>query len=69
MLTFLLTLLVSGNNLSAAVGTIDILVNNAGILSTFSWDEFDDAKVKRIFDINVDAEIQKTLKKLELSSD
>ncbi len=41
------------NEIHKKMGTIDILVNNAGILSTFSWDEFDDAKVKRIFDINV----------------
>jgi 3-oxoacyl-[acyl-carrier protein] reductase len=35
------------------MGTIDILVNNAGILSAFSWDEFDDDKVRKIFDINL----------------
>jgi 3-oxoacyl-[acyl-carrier protein] reductase len=35
------------------MGSIDILVNNAGILSAFSWDEFEDEKVKKIFDINV----------------
>ena len=35
------------------MGTIDILVNNAGILSSFSWDEFDEEKVRKIFDINL----------------
>jgi 3-oxoacyl-[acyl-carrier protein] reductase len=41
------------NEIHRKMGTIDILVNNAGILSTLSWDEFDDLKVKKIFDINL----------------
>jgi 3-oxoacyl-[acyl-carrier protein] reductase len=48
------------NEIHKKMGAIDILVNNAGILSTISWDEFDDAKIKRIFDINVMGSIYTT---------
>ncbi|WMT51821.1 MAG: SDR family oxidoreductase [Ferroplasma sp.] len=41
------------NDIHSKMGTIDILVNNAGILSAFSWDEFNDDMVKKIFDINL----------------
>ncbi len=41
------------NEIHRKMGTIDILVNNAGILSAMSWEEFDDARVKKIFDINL----------------
>jgi 3-oxoacyl-[acyl-carrier protein] reductase len=41
------------NDIHNKMGTIDILVNNAGILSAFSWDEFNDEKIRKIFDINL----------------
>ena len=48
------------NEIHKKMGTIDILVNNAGILSAFSWDEFEDAKIKKIFDTNVMGSIYTT---------
>ncbi len=39
------------------MGKIDILVNNAGIFDLFSWNEFDDERLKRTFDINLMGQI------------
>ncbi len=47
------------------MGTIDILVNNAGILNALSWEEFDDATVKKIFDINLMGPIYTTKECIE----
>jgi 3-oxoacyl-[acyl-carrier protein] reductase len=53
------------NEIHRKMGIIDILVNNAGILSAFSWDDFDDEKVKRIFDINLMGPIYTTKECIE----
>ncbi|WP_393971668.1 SDR family oxidoreductase [Oxyplasma meridianum] len=47
-------------------GQIDILVNNAGIMDVMPFEQYDDARVRRMFDINVYGPIYASLEALEL---
>ena len=47
-------------------GSIDILVNNAGIMDVMPFEQYDDARVRKMFDINVYGPIYASLESLEL---
>ena len=47
-------------------GRIDILVNNAGIMDVMPFEQYDDARVRKMFDINVYGPIYASLEALDL---
>lgn len=47
-------------------GKIDILVNNAGIMDVMPFEEYDEIRVRRMFDINVYGPIYASLEALDL---
>jgi 3-oxoacyl-[acyl-carrier protein] reductase len=47
-------------------GKIDILVNNAGVMDVMPFEQYDDARVRKMFDVNVFGPTYASLEALEL---
>ncbi len=54
------------NQLEEKIDTLDILVNNAGVMDVMPLEQYDDKRVRKVFDINIFGSMYSTLAAMDL---